>query len=83
MKNKVELIGESFKNLGENWVKAIFNLEYNFDLHNVQDIIRYLNNSELNYRNWELENVGHEYKAILLRGISGIDNIHYLKMEVE
>lgn len=82
MKNKIELIGESFKNLGSSWVNIVFNLEYNFDLHNVQDIINYLNNTS-NYYKWELDNVGHEYKAILLRGFSGINNVHYLKMEVE
>lgn len=84
MKNEVDLIGESFKNLGENWVNILFNLQYNFDLHQTEDIINYLNNTSEYYNNWELDNVGHEYNAILLRNrVLGTNNIHYLKMEVK
>lgn len=82
MKNNVELVGESFRNIGEDWVKILFNLQYNFDLHQTEDIVRYLNNGR-SVCKWELDNVGHEYNAILLRGKHVSGDIKYLIMEKE
>ena len=83
MKNKVDLVGESFSSIGKNWVRILFNLEYNFDLKNCKDIIKYLNNVDMFYKNWELDNVGNDYKAILLRGFDGFGNTKFIKMERE
>lgn len=83
MKNNVELVGESFSNIGKNWVRVKFNLEYNFNLKSTKDIITYLNNVDISYKNWELDNVGHNYKAILLRGKDLSGNTKYLIMEEE
>lgn len=83
MKNKVELVGESFSNIGKNWVRIKFNLQYCLNIKNREDIINYLNNVDMFYGNWELDNVGHNGKAILLRGNDGIGNTKYLIMEEE
>lgn len=76
--NNVELVNESFSNIGKNWVRIKFNLEYNFNLKNCKDIISYLNNVDMFYKDWELDNVGYNYNAILLRGTDGIGNIKYM-----
>ncbi len=83
MKNKVELVGESFSNIGKNWVRIKFNLQYCLNIKNREDIIRYLNNEDMFYKNWELDNVGHNGKAILLRGKDSCGNTKYLIMEEE
>lgn len=81
MKNKVELVNESFSNIGKNWVRVLFNLKYNFNLKNVKDIINYLNNVDISYNNWELDNIGHNYNAILLRGKDSFGNLKFMIME--
>lgn len=87
MKNKVSLYCkggcESFSNVGKNWLKILFNLEYCFSLKETDDIVRYLNNVDMYYKNWELDNVGHDYNAILLRGKDSYGNIEYILMSKE
>lgn len=83
MKNKVELVGGSFANIGKNWVRIKFNLQYCLDIKNREDIINYLNNVDMYYKNWELDNVGHNGKALLLRGNDSYGNTKYIIMEEE
>lgn len=81
MKNKVELVNESFSNIGKNWVRIKFNLQYCLNIKNREDILNYLNNVDMFYKNWELDNIGHNYNAILLRGEDSFGNTKYLIME--
>ena len=83
MKNKVELVGESFSNMGKDWIRVLFNLQYNFTLKedNVKDILNYLNNANIFYHNWELDSIGNDYNALLLRAKDGFENIKFMRIE--
>jgi hypothetical protein len=83
MKNKVELVDNVWNNIGKNWIRIKFNLQFCFSIKDRQSIIDYLNNVDMFYKNWELDNVGHNGKAILLRGEDSFGNTKYIIMEEE